>query len=702
MSHLFHLPNDALSTPSPLSPRKISTQQPSPMDSVIRQDTDFTREAMQRYQVFIEKEMSAPSEAESLKLFAEFIISESHIRRSRYSNTFDAGSLNIQEVRGRLFEPPAKPTPQPERSVTRPRVSPAHRTSGEGTPSMPSSRPESAWWNNYQPCLSPIASMSNDEMSSRGRPPSRWWESKSSSGGGERKVQRSKRESKYMGVPRELREAMQWGYDKPLQEAEEEPDPGASNPGPTAYGPDEYPPEKVGWHEEPSQPPEPVNATQPHQDPVYLANMHKMDVSRLITLPPPYPRHHPAVNNSHPDLITYRTTVRSISDISEIKATRHRHQSQAEDSLRSHQEKIQESRRRFKSNIQKQIVDGSISFAEAAEAEAALKAEEHRLEKDLTQTEFDSYQEKVLKPMHAILTDRIARATDCITELSSKLNDAAQRDMPDQTQEEGDEEPELLEKLTQLKWLFDAREQLHREIFDLLSESNEKYRTLVSLAYKQTKNDDKIHETDAFFIKDAMDRRVQHETDTLSRLESFMDVIEGNVKRGVEMHLSAFWDIAPSLLTLVQQIPEDLKGFQVQIPANEYEENPSYHQFPFQYLYTLLSHAEKSTYQFIESQTNLLCLLHEAKSSVMSANCKLMEAQRIRHGEPENVVRQEMHEFSAQEERELTADLKDRVATVEGQWTEALGSQIQGARERVKNSLLAEGGWEELEQLEET
>lgn len=82
-------------------------------------------------------------------------------------------------------------------------------------PSNRPTRPESAWWNNYQPCLSPIASlsMSNDEMSSRGRAPSRWWESKtgSSSEGGERRIQRTKRESKYMGLPRE---AMQWDQER--------------------------------------------------------------------------------------------------------------------------------------------------------------------------------------------------------------------------------------------------------------------------------------------------------------------------------------------------------------------------------------------------------------------------------------------------------------------------------------------------------
>lgn len=85
----------------------------------------------------------------------------------------------------------------------------------------------------------------------------------------------------------------------------------------------------------------------------------------------------------------------------------------------------------------------------------------------------------------------------------------------------------------------------------------------------------------------------------------------------------------------------------------------------------------------------------------MGTNCKLMEAQRMRQGEAEDAVRREIQESRADEELALTNDLKDKVATVEGQWTEALGSQIQDVRERVKTYLMNENGWEDLEQLEE-
>lgn len=464
------------------------------------------------------------------------------------------------------------------------------------------------------------------------------------------------------------------------------------------YGPNEYPPEKVGWHDEPSSPAR--SSTIGHNS-FEWPQVQKMDVSRLITLPPPYPRHHPAVNNSHPDLVVYRTTVRSISDLSEIKATRQRHESEMDKLVQKHQKRTQESHRQFKANIQSQIQEGGITFAEAAEAEAAMIVEDNKLERELVKQELDTYQETVMKPMRAILTDRIFKATACIDELRSKLFDDAQHETPDQTQGEGDEKPELLEKLTQLKWLFEAREQLHREVYDLVSDRDEKYKVVVLLPYKQNGNEEKVLETNAFFVKDALDRRVQYEAEALGRLESFLDVVEENVVRGVEVQLSAFWDIAPSLLELIQRIPEDIRDFQIQIPPDEYEENPSYHHHPLQYLYSLLSHAEKSSYQYIESQINLLCLLHEVKSALMTANCKLMEAERIRQGESADDVRREMHRSRNGEERELTTDLKDRVGTVEGQWTDALGRQIEGLRDRVMEQLMAENGWEGLEELEQ-
>lgn len=700
ISHVRHLSNSSVSSESPILQHRSSVSKESAPNSTKRDTDGFFQDAVQRHKDFIEKEASAADEIEALKLFVDFIVSESRMRRQRYSQAWNSGSFDHEEVRRKLFEtPPIQPPPGPEAINAASAVVPRRRPSiGPKLDMSHVSRLEPSWGNSYKPSLSPIASLSisNDEMSSRGRAPSRWWESKtgSSSEGDGRKVHRSKQESKYMGLSLG---SLQENHHQPSSEAEA---PGYSLDSSmgqyAAYGPNEYPPEKVGWHEEPAPPSDPYMPSSSYVEPP------KMDVSRLITLPPPYPRHYPAVNNNHPDLVEYRTLVRSISDLSEIKAMRQRHDGEVDRLFQDHKERTRECRRMFKANTQTQIQHGSITFSEAAEAEAALVLEENKLDRALAKRVLDLYQSSVLEPTHDILTDRISRATSCIDELSSKLFDDARHGTPDQAQEEGDEKPELLEKLTQLKWLFETREVLHREMYDLVRAHNEKYRTVVILPYRQKAVDEKVRETNAFFDQDALDRRAQYESNTLSRLESFLDIIESNVVRGVEVQLSAFWDIAPSLLTLIDQIPPDLTDFEVQIPANEYEENPSYHRHPLQYLYSLLSHAEKSSYQYIESQTNLLCLLHEVKSAVMRANCQLMEAERTRRGEPSDEVQREIMDTRASEERALTADLKDKVSTVEIQWTEAMGSQIQELRDRVRMQLEAENGWEEMEVLEQT
>jgi hypothetical protein len=266
---------------------------------------------------------------------------------------------------------------------------------------------------------------------------------------------------------------------------------------------------------------------------------------------------------------------------------------------------------------------------------------------------------------------------------------------PNQTQEEGDEKPELLEMLTLHKWLFEAREQLHKEMFELEDERNDLYRDIIVLPYVQAKNDQKVKEAIVFFQRDGQDRKVTFEKETLKRYEDLMNVIEQNVTRGVEAQLSAFWDIAPGLLAIVQQVPLRLQGFEVQVPPQEYAETPAYHDYPLQYLYTLLAHAGRSAYQFIESQINLLCLLHEVKTGVMTAGSRLLETQRLLEGEELAGVNLEMKAIRADEERRLTDDLKEKVGLVESQWNEALGQGLEDCKTRVEDHLTEQGGWDD-------
>jgi len=306
-----------------------------------------------------------------------------------------------------------------------------------------------------------------------------------------------------------------------------------------------------------------------------------------------------------------------------------------------------------------------------------------------------------LNPLHDILNERISQADSCLGELGGQITASAQSPNPNQTLEEGDEQPELLEKLTQLKWLFEGRESNHREVYALLSERNERFKAIVMLPYKQSGNKDKMRDTEAFFARDNHDRRMSFESESLRRHQSFLQVIEDNVGRGVELQLSVFWDIAPDLVDILHGIPEDLSTFEgVEIPGQELEENRSYHRFPLQYLHSLLLHAERSTYQFIESQTNLLCLLHEAKTGVMNAEFKVREVQKSGDALVEDKTADaETASVRADQEKALTLELKEKVSTIEEQWVEALGSKIESTKRKIRSSLVEAGGWDE--QVEE-
>jgi hypothetical protein len=691
ISYLLQMQSDSVAPPAPLSPRRL------PTDASVRSHSEqdiFVQESMKRHQIFLEKERAAANDEDRLRVFAEYILAESRLRRRRYSQAWASGNFDVRPVRERLFEQaphvPRRSSGLQESTIASP-IDPVSPVAVSET------RPDGPWWSNYQPCLSPIASMSNnDEMSSRGRTPSRWWESRSGSEGGTRHIERSKRETKYMGLPRELREAMQMGASQDGSVHGE-----SSGQQPTTdYPAEKSDPEKFGIYEDENFSPVHQHST---STPSQQAAPQKLDVSRLVTLPPPHPRHYPAVGNSHPDLVSYRTVVRSVSDFEEVTARRKRYRVSMEALQKDVEQRILDNRFTFRSNIRAQIEDGSISFAEAAEAEEALKLEEHDLEKQRVQAEFDSFQDVVLNPLHELLNERISQANSCLRELGNQVTTEGQSPNPNQTQEEGDEQPELLEKLTQLKWLFEARENNHKEVFALLSERNERFKAIVMLPYRQANNMDKMRDTEAFFAGDNRDRRITFEREALTRHQDFLETINANVGRGVELQLSAFWDIAPDLLDVLKSIPEDLKAFGgIEIPDAELAENPSYVRYPLQYLYSLLLHAERSTYQFIESQTNLLCLLHEAKTGAMAAEFKLREMESNSNSEsPASTVKEDLAKAKSEQEKALTLELKNQVSTIEEQWVEALGSHLESTKQRIKSCLIEDGGWDDLEQAED-
>ncbi|KAI1324685.1 hypothetical protein F5Y16DRAFT_402097 [Xylariaceae sp. FL0255] len=686
------------------------TTQPLSKQLVVSQTAEqFSQGTIERLQVFAQKEASAKTDADRVKLFADFVVNESRIRRERYSLAIGAMGSEIFDLTRDLFRPMRarrdSSTSQmsssdwtPQMSETKSNRNSMHsvlRESQQSTsaptsaslPMSPSGPPpiNTNWTSNqYMPSLSPILSMSvsaRDEADSRGRPASRWWEA-DSNGDGNNRMERSKRESKYMGVPKEAREALQWQPDSgsaagPLGSAD-------------GYLADEYPPEKVGWHE-----PEPKASHPWRQSFLSLAassapntpSPSHLDVSRLVTLPPPYPRHHPAVNNNHPELTSIRTLVRTVTDLSEVEATKQLFLQESQKARDEAAEAAKSTQQAFRANMHQEVSSGNMSYAEAAAIEADMKESEKTQTKELERKEFERFQNMVVMPLNELLTSRIAKATSLFDDLRSLLFVETQAPNPNTPQEEGDEQPELLEKLTLLKWIFEAREALHREIYNLLSDRNDRYRDMVITPYRLAGNDEKVRNAEAFFAEDAAKRHAAFAGEVLQRTREFRGIIEENVTRGVDMQLNAFWDIAPPLKRLLDKIPGTIDGqFRVQIPPAEYDENPAYHQHPLQYLYSLLLHAEKSTYQFIESQTNLLCLLHEVKEAVVSADAKVAEAE----GRGDDAAAQ-----SQRERQWLTDDLKEKVRVVQDQWEGALGDGMRGVKERVGEWLLSTGGWDE-------
>ena len=717
ISHLLHSPNPADSMQAPLTP--LSKATPEQLEDLLGPESPklFARRAIERHRLFAQREAAAHNDAERLELFVQYMNAESRIRREQYTAVFEEDGIDIYELTQGLFghssfdqilhdrqqnllrQETSKRTSiassdDDSSAVSRKHESPSSAT----TDSSIQQRPESSYWKeDYIPVLSPIAaSMSivtgQDESDSRGRAPSRWFEDQSHSGDGPasnafKVLQRSKQESKYMGLPREARNppAVHSNLASAFTGGGQWQSPGASRQ--PSYGSNQYPPEKMGLHEEESHlPPPTFLPPTPHSAPFTL-DPRRLDISRLVTLPPPFPRHHPAVNNNHPDLTDFRSVVRSLHEKEETEATTESYRTQILEKRQRADSWCKQQRSLHRRDIEFRIEHGGISQEDFDMTELELDEKIATSERQVAQSDFDLYQHVVLTPLHALFSDRIKLADASLDKLSSRLFSDAQSQNPNLPQEEGDEQPESLEKLTLLKWLYEGKETLHRQIYDLLSERNDRYKAVVLLPYKQSQNQGKYAEAELFFAKDAQDRRFQFEQAVCKRAQAFLSVIENNVSRGVEVQLSAFWDIAPSLLEVLHKVPSQLDGFEVQIPAHEYDENPSYYNHPLQYLYSLLGHAEKSTYQFIESQVNLLCLLHEIRSHGLAARCKV-EAQ----GRDANWASEEQQR---REDTRLTDDLKEKVGVVEGQYLEALGTEIMEVRERVREALLEGGGWDD-------
>ncbi|KAI9900765.1 hypothetical protein N3K66_005027 [Trichothecium roseum] len=694
------------SRPPPLS----ATSSTSKYLVVTQSAEQFATGGVERFQAFAAKEAAASSDADRVRMFADFIVNESRIRRERYSTAIGAMGSEIFDLTRDLFRPMVaarreSTTSHGEWTPESSEPNRSHRGSISSVrPDEPSSAPSSArlppspsgtaaqnnanYASNYMPSLSPILSMSvsdNHDGSSRGRPSSRWWETESAQGDPSRKFERSKRESKYMGVPKE-----QW------VEVD-------SNVNPESESSSEYPPEKTGWHDQsdeaactpkPSRFSQVLTGSSPSPVP---QNADHLDVSRLVTMPPPYPRHHPAVNNNHPELASIRTSVRALTDLTEVDQAKEDFTLKSSKRRDDFSKEANERKQALRANLQQEINSGNLGYADAAAIESDSQDQERAKQKELEKNEYEHFQNEVIMPLNELLTSRIAKATELHDDLAKRLFDSSQLDA-DMPQEEGDDRPELLEKLTLLKWIFEARESLHKAIYDLLTERNTRYSDVVMTPYRLSGNAEKLKSAEEFFAGDAAKREHAYAYEVLDRSRAFRGVMDEAVQRGVALQLSAFWDIAPPLCRLLEKVPSELEGFNIQIPLGEFEENPAYYDHPMQYLFSLLLHTEKSTYQFIEAHTNLLCLLHEVKEAVVHAKAKVLATQTVEADG--TAIRAEVREERAaelrqHEARRLTEDLKEQVRVVQDQWSSALGDCIRSVKERSRGWLLETGGWDE-------
>ncbi|KAM3458729.1 hypothetical protein MY5147_001286 [Beauveria neobassiana] len=668
----------------------------------------FAANTIERFRSFAAQETAAASDADRVRLFADFIVNESRIRRERYANAIGEMGSEIFDLTRDLFRPmtnsrrasatsqdwtpsSAGPSRSQLESSGMSSTSDGVSTSAPTSAGISHSPTASATGQNYggtgyMPSLSPILSMSvsdNPENSSRGRPPSRWWET-DSNGDPARGWERSKRESKYMGVSKE-----HWV------------DEGAELAGVGEGSSSQYPAEKTGWHnqDEPSWTPQPEQfstiSTESTCSPA--TKTEGLDVSRLVTMPPPYPRHHPAVNNNHPELTETRIAVRGLSELNEMDSTKEKFALASSKRREDFAKATAERRRALRENLQKETAAGNIGYADAAAIESDSEAQERDKAKELEKTEYEHFQNGVIVPLNELLSVRIAKATELFDKLASQLFDSGQNDA-DMPQEEGDDRPELLEKLTLLKWVFETREFLHRTIFDLLTDRNARYRDVVITPYRLSGNAEKLKSAEEFFAADASNREHAYANEVLNRAREFRSVVDSAVQRGVALQLSAFWDIAPPLHGLIDSIPANLDGFEIQVPATEFDENPAYIDHPLQYLFSLLLHAEKSTYQFIESHTNLLCLLHEVKEAVVNGKGRVLETQ-VQEADgtpiPPETRLARAQKMRQDEGRRLTEDLQEKVREVQEQWKSALGEELKNVKERTRAWLLETGGWDE-------
>lgn len=671
VSHLLHLPN--------MAPANAKLQAPLLKDE---ETIDaFYVSALERHRKLIRSEASTGSDEKRVKMWVDFVVRECQLREERYPGAVKKMKVGIMAQLGKAFSAPGRPTQ--ELSPISPRGMDGEDVEmGNSEEANRKNRPDSQWWGQYvnnstfDNSNSPAAleARVRDEESSRGRTSSRWWEASIEGG--------SRADSDHFAVRSDGMGDEELGYGRnrysraPRASLREIAEHATSSRNPGDYmGSSAYPPDRK-YSRSRSRPA--ASRTRTPARPVKTS----LDIAPLLTLLPSFPPEYPAVNNAHPQLAVFRNLVRTLNDLSvvhEVKsgfnaASTARKEALAIEALKrrnQHSEYIQQLYATTGNNSGNGP-SKRFSFGQLESLNSDFQAREDSLSEESLKTELDLFQSDVVDVTHSELQERITAASAAYSDLVKAIKFSA--DAPRGGQEEGHEVPELLEKLTCLKWLFDVREQLHREVFDLLAERNRRYKEVVITPFFVSRQADKIREAEDFFMRDEMARRQAADKESHARYGGFLDIVESNVVKGVEKQISAFWEVAPLINECFEKIPVDLTNVHPIVPPEEFHENPAYLREPLRYLQAKILQAEKSVYQFVEGQTNLLCLLHEIKTLNVAASWKVRCSNDQR----------KQDEGRNREEQALTEDLKEKVKMLESEWQESLGSICEEIKDRVE------------------
>ncbi|KAF8244020.1 hypothetical protein K440DRAFT_559894, partial [Wilcoxina mikolae CBS 423.85] len=377
-----------------------------------------------------------------------------------------------------------------------------------------------------------------------------------------------------------------------------------------------------------------------------------LDIAPLLTLLPTWPKEHPAVNNSHPRLDVFRDLVRTLNDLSQLASIKSRFQEKSE---KTKEKFLTESQRRRISQaerIQGLYSRGDLHYDEMERLNLTFEHEESKISYEAEEEAFKAFDSEVVTPSHRDLHERITAATAAYADLVALIK------ARNPIAANSDDQPELLEYLTALKWIFDVRETLHTHTFDLLSNRNDKYKTLILTPLQDARDPSRLQSTTQFFTSDAAARLKEFNNAKVARHEQFMDFIEHQCSLGVEEARSKFWETAPLVMECLEKIPETLENVVPIVPPEEAIEHPEWVEQPMRYLERKISEAEGAMRGLgVEDGEGLLCLLHGVKSALSRAK-----------GEGEV------------EERRLTEDLKEKVGMIEEEWREGLGGLLERVR----------------------